>query len=450
MRQQYKAMNREICRLSLPTMYGMFFTALYDMVDMFWIGLIDKEAVAAITIYMTLFLAMEILNEVVGTSSVSMLSRAWGSGDTALTSRIGEQTLVFKALLGTFGALLLIILLPFFYRLYSNDPKVISHGLEYGYLRSVFIPVFFSSYTVNTILRSIGDGRTPMLLLLTSALVNMILDPLFMFSIIPGTSIRGLGWGMFGASFATCLSYAVAFIGGLIYLTSGKAPLTIRLKGVFHLDKELDKRLLSIGLPSGLNMLFRSVISFIFLKLVALYGTVAIAALGIANRVYQLCGMPSNGLAMGSGILVGQYLGAGNKKGARSIALLSSLDGLIFCLPFIMMLLLFPKPILSLFLGGAAVPEQAASLLRVFAYCLIPLSISGGIGSAFFGSGHTRPVLRASLASGWLVQLPYSLLVTLVLHLPLSWLWVAYALGDTLECLFRFRYFEQNHWSEEH
>ena len=61
-------------------MYGMLFTALYDVVDMFWIGMLDKEAVAAITIYLTLFWALEILNEIVGTSSVSMLSRSWGAG----------------------------------------------------------------------------------------------------------------------------------------------------------------------------------------------------------------------------------------------------------------------------------------------------------------------------------------------------------------------------------
>ncbi len=285
-------------------MYGMLFTALYDMVDMFWIGMLDKEAVAAVTIYLTLFLALEILNEVVGTSSVSLLSKSWGSGDLEMTRRIGEQTFVFKALLGSLGALILILILPYFYRLYTNDAKVLHHGLQYGCLRSIFVPVFFSSYTVNTILRSTGDAKTPMLLLLASAVLNMVLDPLFMFSTIPLTSLKGLGWGMFGAAAATCISYLFAFLAGFWYLQSGRAPLTISVKGLFHLDWAIDKKLLAIGLPSGINMLLRSLITIMFLKLVALYGTVAIAALGIANRIYQFCGMPSNGLSMGSGILV--------------------------------------------------------------------------------------------------------------------------------------------------
>lgn len=449
MLSQYKTMNRQIRAMSLPTMYGMLFTALYDMVDMFWIGMLDKEAVAAITIYLTLFLALEILNEVVGTSSVSLLSRSWGSGDIALTRTIGEQTFVFKALLGSLGAIVLILVLPHFYRLYTDDVKVISHGLQYGYLRSMFVPVFFSSYTVNTILRSTGDAKTPMRLLLASAVLNMVLDPIFMFSTIPATSLKGLGWGMFGAAVATCISYSFAFIAGFWYLQSGKAPLTIRVKGLLHLDWAIDKKLLTIGLPSGINMLLRSLITIIFLKLVALYGTVAIAALGIANRIYQFCGMPSNGLSMGSGILVGQRLGAKQFKEAHDVTLLSSVNGLIFSLPFILLLLLAPNQLLSLFLGGSSVSSEAASLLRIYGLCLIFMSISGGLGSAFFGSGHTRPILYTSLISGWLVQLPFALLVVLVLRLPLPWLWAAYLAGDFLECLLRYRYFLLGGWKQE-
>ncbi len=436
--------------MSLPTMYGMLFTALYDMVDMFWIGMLDQAAVAAITIYLTLFLALEILNEVVGTSSVSLLSRSWGSGDIELTRRIGEQTFVFKALLGTLGALVLMVVLPCFYRLYTDDALVIHHGLRYGYLRSIFVPVFFSSYTVNTILRSTGDAKTPMLLLLASAVLNMVLDPVFMFSTIPGTSLKGLGWGMFGAAVATCIAYTFACMAGFWYLQSGKAPLTIQTKNLFHLDWAIDRKLLTIGLPSGINMLLRSLITILFLKLVAFYGTVAIAALGIANRIYQFCGMPSNGLSMGSGILVGQRLGAGQYKEAKAVTLLSCLNGLLFSFPFILLLLLAPKTLLSLFLGGSAVSSQAASLLRIYGVCLIFMAISGGLGSAFFGSGHTRPILYTSMISGWLVQIPYALLVVLVYNLELPWLWGAYLIGDSLDCVLRYWYFHSGGWKQEH
>ncbi len=445
---QYSLLNTEIRRISLPTMYGMLFTSLYDIVDMFYIGMIGGEAVAATTIYLALFWALEILNEIVGTSSVSLLSRSWGSKDRERTRRIAEQTLVFKALLGALGAALLLATLPLCYRIFTSDPLVIAHGLRYGYVRTLFVPIFFSSYTVHTILRSMGNAKTPMYLLLITAILNLVLDPIFMFDTIPLIGLPGLGWGMAGAALATGISYLVAFSAGYFYLASGKAPLTIRAKGIFTLDWELDRKLLTIGLPSGLNMLLRSVVGFIFLRLVAVYGTMAIAALGVANRIYHFAALPSGGLAMGSGFLVGQRLGSGRLDEARTISYLSVANGILFSLPLMLLLLLFPSQILSVFLPDAAQTVQGAvALVRIYALCLIPLAISGGLGSAFYGSGHVRPVLYSFLASGYLVQLPYALLVALLFKLPLSWLWGAYLLGDLVECALRHRWFKAGKWA---
>ncbi len=429
-------------------MYGMLFTSLYDIVDMFYIGLIGAEAVAATTIYLALFWALEILNEIVGTSSVSLLSRSWGSNERERTSRIAEQTFVFKALLGSLGALLLLVTMPFLFGIFTSDPVVLAHGLRYGYVRTLFVPIFFSSYTVNTIFRSVGDAKTPMYLLFLTAILNVVLDPIMMFDTIPFTSIKGLGWGMAGAALATGISYLVAFAFGFFLLVSGRAPLTIRLKGIFRLDWDLDRKLLGIGLPSGLNMLLKSVVGFIFLRLVSVYGTLAIASLGVASRIYHFAAMPSGGLAMGSGFLVGQRIGANNIGEARRIASLSALNGILFSFPIMVLLFAFPAQILSLFLAkDAAVAKEAVLLVRIYAFCLIPLAISGGYGSAFYGSGHVRPVLYSFLASGYLVQLPYALTVTLLLHLPLSALWFAYLLGDVVECALRIGWYMKGTWA---
>jgi putative MATE family efflux protein len=288
-----------------------------------------------------------------------------------------------------------------------------------------------------------------MKLLLATAVLNMILDPLFMFPVIPYTSIKGLGWGMFGSAMATCIAYLVAFLIGFAYVLGGKAPLSIRFKNIFHLDLKLDKKLLSIGLPSGLHMLLRSLVTFIFLKLVAKYGVGAIASLGIANRIYQFCSMPSNGLSMGSGILVGQRLGSKQYPEAQQVAYLSILNGLLFSLPLFLALMLFPSAILSLFLGGAEPTVDAMFLLRVYALCLICLSVSSGLGASFYGSGHTRPILYSSLISGWLIQVPYALVVASLLLLPLPYLWAAYLIGDVGDAAARWVWFSKRRWMEE-
>ncbi|MFA6707384.1 MAG: MATE family efflux transporter, partial [Sphaerochaetaceae bacterium] len=196
-------LNRHVWRMSFPTMAGMLLQAVYDLVDMIWIGFISPEAVAAVTIFITLFWIVEILNEIVGTSSVSMISQSYGTGDLERTRIISEQTLVFKALLAILGAIIMLVCLKPLLHFFTDDSKVIAHGIEYGVIRLIFLPIFFSSYSVNTIFRCTGDAKTPMKLLITSAIINMVADPLLMFDTIPGTSIKGLGWGMQGAAIAT-------------------------------------------------------------------------------------------------------------------------------------------------------------------------------------------------------------------------------------------------------
>lgn len=441
--------NKQILHLAMPTMYGLMFQAFYDIVDMIWIGFISPAAVASTTIFITLFWILEVLNEIVGTSSVSMISQYHGAHDHERTRLAAEQTIIFKILLAIVGAVVMALLLEPAYRMYSDDPEVIRYGLEYGYIRIAFIPVFFSSYSVNTIFRCTGDAKTPMILLTGAAIINIILDPLLMFDVIPGTSIPGLGWGMAGAAIATVTAMTFSFVVGFALLLAGKAPIRIKLKGLFRLNKELDYKLMTVGLPSGMNLCFRNIVTFIILKLVAMYGTEAIAVVGVATRIYQFGVMPSMGIQMGSGIIVGHSLGAGNPPRAKEAVKLTNRDCMLFTGVFALAAMLFPGKLLGLFMGGASVSAEGASLLFVMGPCMLVCASMSGFGAAFYGSGENRPILYSSLLGQWCFQVPYALIVTLVLHLPVTWLWLAYLVGDCSEALARRYFYRRGTWMKK-
>ena len=424
----------------------MLLQAVYDIVDMVWIGFISPSALAAATLFGTFFWLVEVMNEVVGTSSVSLISQSHGSGDKERTQLAAEQTLIFKFLLAIVGALILGIFLEDAFRLYTSDPEVIGFGMDYGMIRVVFIPIFFSSYSVNTIFRCTGDAKTPMKLLIGSAILNMILDPLLMFDVIPGTSISGLGWGMKGAAIATVSSISLAFLVGFILLLNGKAPVPIRFRNLFKLDKNIDRKLLTIGLPSGFNLLLRNLSTVIFLKLVAMYGTSAIAVVGVAIRVYSFGMMPGWGLMMGSGIIIGQNLGANKPQRALQTVRLSTLDCFLFVGVFAIIVMLFPAKILGAFMGGGVVPPEGVSLLFILGPSLLIGAAMSGIGAAFTGSGKNRPMLYASVLSQWALMVPYSLIVVLLLKLPIIWLWMAFIVGDGSELIFRWLLYRKSDW----
>ena len=199
------------------------------------------------------------------------------------------------------------------------------------------------------------------------------------------------------AAIATVLSIAIALIIGFILLLRGKAAIKIKVRDFFYLDRGISQKLITIGLPAGLNQLLRNLSNFIFLRLVAIYGTSAIAVAGIASRIYSFGMIPSWGLMMGSGIIIGHNLGAEKRDRARQAVKLSTIDCFIFVGLLAIPILLFPSQILSLFMGGGAPPSAGLSLMTIIAPAMLVGALMSGMGSAFTGAGKNQPLLISNL-----------------------------------------------------
>jgi putative MATE family efflux protein len=318
--------------------------------------------------------------------------------------------------------------------------------LEYGVVRALFLPFFFSSYSVNTIFRCTGDAKTPMKLLILSSILNMVADPLLMFETIPGTDLRGLGWGMRGAAIATVGSITIAFGIGFAMLLFGKGSAHVRFSALFRLDRQIASKLFSIGLPSGANLLLRNLSITIFLRLVAIYGTQAIAVAGIGFRVYSFGMMPGWGLMMGSGIIIGHSLGSEHVDRAKRAVLLTTIDCMLFVGFLALPVFLFPANVLSMFMGGAEAGAMGISLMRIIGPALLIGAAMSGMGAAFTGAGKNHPLLAASIIGQWGVMVPFALVVVLVLDAPVVWLWIAILFGDAGELIARFVLFRRSSW----
>lgn len=421
--------NKQLVSLSLPTMFGMMFQAFYDIVDMIWIGMISTKAVAAMTIFSTFMWVIEIFNEIVGASSVSMISQYHGNGDKARTQLTAEQTLIFKFLLSCAGALVMCLTLRPLFGFFSSDPEVIQFGMQYGYIRAVFVPVFFSSYSVNTIFRCSGDAKTPMYLLTIAAVINIVLDPIMMFETVPFIGMKGMGLGMKGAAWATVIAIGFSFLTGFVLLLRGKSTIRIELKNLLRLDREIDRKLFTVGLPSGFTLAFRNIFNIYLMKLISSYGTEAVAIVGIAGRVINFCMMPQFGLATGGGILIGHSLGYGDEGRALEAARKTRNFCEAATAVLAAFIMLFPGQIVSIFMGGAE-PDIAGKTLMFLMGPSVMLSAWGtGYYSSFSGSGMMKPIFWATFISQYCVMVPYTLIMKLT-GAPVTAIWFAYNLGD--------------------
>ena len=438
-------LNKVLMKMAMPTMLSFSFQALYDIVDMIFIGQISPSAVASITLFSTYFWVIEVFNEIIGSSSVPMISQNFGAGDKQKTSLVCEQTLILKFLLAGLGAFLMFFTLKPVFSWFSNDAEVISYGLDYGYVRILFIPIFFSSYSVNSIFRCTGNTKTPMKILIISALINIVLDPILMFDKIPFIGLKGFGWGMKGAAWATVISISFSFFVSFSLLLAGKAPIRIRWKKLFSMNKEIDKKLLLIGLPFGFNLCLRNVFNFVFMKILATYGTSALAIAGVSMRIYGFAMMPQVGFHSGSGIIIGQSLGAGDEQRSLDCVKVGRLFCVLFCAFFSVIMIIFSRQILSIFIQGQNILDSDILLIRLLSFSILITAWGTGYSAAFTGSGFLKPTMYALIISQFVFMLPFCVIVYFF-KLPVSVLWFVFVLGDSSEVFFRFYYYRQMKW----
>ena len=439
--------------MSVPTMFGMLGQTLYDVVDLIWVGRISGKAVAGVSLFSSIFWLVEVLNEIIGTSSVALITQSFGSGDKDRTNRIIEQTIVFKVFVAIIAAGLLYAGLEPLVRFFSNDPEVVRSALEYGRIRIFFLPVFFATYSCFTALRCSGDPASQMWIMLGVSVLNAVLDPFFMFEKIPYVGWRGLGLGVFGAGLATVLAICVAFGVGFGLLMSGKRRVRLSLRGLLRLDPLIDRKLMTIGLPSGGEMLARQVAGLVTTKFVAGYGTAAIAALGIGNRLGGLVFMPLFGLMSGGGTIVGQNLGAENVERAERTAKTASILGGMTITVLMGLAIAFPAPVMRLFVDSVDTISVGVPMIRLMASSFIVVSFAIALGCAFSGSGYNIPFLVSSLAGRWGAQIPFLVIAAYALplvgiNLGIIGIWASFLVSDLVEAVVLIAYYRKGQWKK--
>lgn len=449
------SVKKNLMYMSLPTMAGFFAQTLYDIVDMMWIGRISMEALAGVTIFSTVFWMVDVLNGIIGSSSISVISQYYGEGDMNKTAKAIEQTLTFKALVAVIAAVFLLIGLEPIAKFFDSDPRVVQSVMSYGYIRIFFLPMLFSSFTVNTALRCIGDSKRPFYLMLISSIINIVLDPILMFNELPiriGTFeliIPGFGMGVFGAALATVISITVAFSMGFFILISGRTNVKIHWKGLLRLDKEIDYKLMTIGLPNGADTLNRNLSNLVIMKFIAVYGSAAIAASGIGMRMLGLLIMPLVGMSMGGGAIVGQNIGVGNIDRAKKTASSAAQIGVVIILIANVIIYIFSREIMGLFTGVEEVITLGVPMLRIFTMAMIPLAVLFGYSSVFSGAGYNLPFLISSMISKWLAAIPFALIAIYVFDAPIIFLWISYLVGDIVEMIAIMFFYKKGDWTRK-
>ncbi len=412
-----------------------------DLIDMFWVGRIGPESVAAVALFLPVYLIFLAVNGLVGTGSVTLIGRAYGAGNLAATAAMIRQNFYAKLLLGSLAGILGYLLLPRCLAGLGADAQVTAMSLEYGRVLLPALGLTLAKFTCFTSFRCTARPRLAMYMMLGAVTLNMILDPCFIFGwgLLPAMGLRG-------AAIASVISSFTVLVLSMAMLAAGIVGTPVRFLAWPLIDRRTMGILARVGIPAGVNNLLRALAATAVMAMVTPYGTVTVAVFGVAHRIMRLGVELSMGFGLGLASLVGQSLGANRPDQARRLARYAI--GIVGCALLVITagVVVMAGAVSGLFFDDPAMIAHCKQVMRVLVLAAPLLGTAIVMNAVFSGAGYTLlpSLVRQSVI--WLVVMPLIWLGVYRWEMGPSWIWNLIVGGALLQLLGELWLFRHDGW----
>ncbi len=394
-------LSKALLKLGIPTMIGMMVSALYNLVDAFFVGRLGQSQMAAVSIVYPVSLFILGLGLLFGSGAASILSRLLGQNKTDQASKCASTALFTSLGIGWLLILLMVIFIKPLLFMLGSTQSTYPYAHRYGILFIVSLAFNIFTITVNNLIVSEGASTVSMTALLAGGIVNIILDPIFIFI---------FHMGIMGAAIATLISRLISTIIYIHYFMSGQSQFKICFKN-FSPSMSYYIELIKIGTP----MLVFQILTSLSLSLTNLsasaYGDATLAALGIMTRIMSLFSMALFGFMKGYQPLVGYNYGRQNMERVHQATRLAVIWSTGFCLIISFTLLAFSSPIINAFSNHSpAVLSVGKWALMLNAITFIGLGFSAVYSSYFMALGKAKQAGLISIGRQGIFFIPIILI----------------------------------------
>lgn len=333
---------KALMALGIPIMIGMLINALYNLVDAYFVGGLGESPMGAISVVFPLGQVVVGLGLMFGNGAASYLPRLLGQGDRETANRTASTALYSSVIIGGILIAFAAIFLKPILVLLGATETIMPYALTYGRIYVISCIFNVCNVTMNNIVASEGAARTTMSALLLGAILNIGLDPVFIYV---------LNLGVAGAAIATAISQAASTLVYLIYILRKKSAFTFRIQE-FRPSKQIYAEILKIGVPTLTFQLLTSLAIALINRAANGYGDAAIAGMGAATRVTSMGTLVVFGFLKGFQPIAGFSYGAKNFERLREAVKTSVLWATAFCVAAGLVMALFSAQIISQFANG--------------------------------------------------------------------------------------------------
>ena len=415
--------KKALWTLAVPILAGMSIQTIYTTVDMIYIGRLGGDAIAAIAFNMPLLFFVLGLSMGLGSGVTASIARFIGASDKINADNSAEHALlmasgisIFMVIAGLlYGKQVLVVL--------GTPPELIS--IAWSYLRVITIGLFFMVFSgfFRSILAGEGDMKTPMIITGIGTVLNIILDPIFIFV---------LGYGVPGAAIATVISQAVVFsIFIYLFLIKEHTYVTFRMRD-FSFSRFILYDIVKVGVPASMAMIIMSVGQAVFNKILVSYSAFSVAAFQIGGRVDVVIFLPIMAIATALTTLVGMFYGAKDFENVKLIIKYGMLRSVFITTAGSIIIFIFAPLIVKVFSNEPEIQQITVTYLRliVFIYPLISIAMTSG--RVMQGLGLGVPMLVTTIIRVLGVSVPLALIFNYVLHKPIEWMWYSMMIATVI------------------
>ena len=437
------SINKALFLLSIPMILEMMMEALFAIVDAFFVSRLNSQDALA-TIGLTETFMFIIMSAALGISSAAtaMVSRRIGEGKEDDACYAGVQSIILAVCVAAVLGFVGYIYAPDLLRLMGASESLIDEGTSYCRIMLTFNIFLVLLFVINAIFRGAGDASIAMRTLWLANGLNIILDPCLIFGLGPFPEL-----GLKGAAIATCIGRGIGVLYQLYYLVNGKSLIRILGRHV-TIVKDMLFRQIKIAIGGAGQYLLTTISWILVIRIVAHFGSEALAGYTVAMRIIMFTILPSWGLSMAASTLVGQNLGAGKPDRAEESAWKAAFYNMLFLATISVLAFIIAPSVIGIFSNDPEVVSNGVIALRIICAGYIFYAYEMVLGQSFNGAGDTYTPTLLNFIAFVLIQVPLAYFLAITSGLGPKGVYISIAISSAILAVMAIVVFKKGKWKK--
>lgn len=421
------------------------------MADAFWLGKLGTAEFAATSFTWPVIFLFNSIGIGLSIAAISLISQLIGMGDIKLAQKYNDTIINISLIFSIVFMVVGFFTAEFIVGLMGASGDLYKYSVEYLKYSYFGIPFIFLYFVYTAVFQAQGKNTIPTVISTTCVILNMVLNPFFIFDVIPIFGFRGLGLGVMGAALATVLTQALMCLLGFIHLRINKDLIKLNYASLFYIkwERKILKKIYTIATPSVIGQMGAAV-GFIILNIfIQSYGTDTVAAYGMVNRISGLLNIPPGGVGSAITSIIGQNIGSGNIKRAKETFKKASIIVVVMSIIIAIVSFIFRVEILRFFIDApldSTLMIEANTYMYYTLLTLVMLNMFFIYQGLFQGSGNSKYSMFIDVLRLWGIRIPLLFFFKYLTNFGATGIWLAMSISNVIISIIAHIIYKQGKW----